>query len=610
MKDKPPFILYSNYNKSLSARSSSSRRFRNNVNLIFTRIPKDILENSKEIKKIVFKERKPVYEIINFNKKPNEIKISNDMSDQTQKNLENINSFRENFYEFNKDEQELLENAASVKKENDIFGNQYHKIQDIKNKFKTGTYLDYDYLIPIANRYSARGIKVPKINTGKSVFSGNPLILSGSELEDFIVYNLGDRKKGTQFLERLGDIMEKKENGEIISPPENQDNPENMKGYIPPDKLIPQLQNEIHTTKNTLKNLDNLDNFFKSKKSSNLELFYNSEDSKSKIRIKKNLPSINRLYNKNNNSINDTSDLSLINNLSPSSLNSSYNRNNSNELSPVSNDKSTLFIFSKLPSNNRSINRFSAISALYNKNNKRKSNLPDINFLFRNARGRFSNANNYNRIRSSLQNNSADAKNRIMSKNFLKFENLSKNERIEEKNNSNESEKRELDLIKQLNYKPKNESKINLNLKLDLSDNNNNDVFNEKEKRQIKLKRLKFKRLKEDENLIRTEKIFNLVLKDQTLDHSRDKIIEYLKERGYNTSRNINNKELYLNFDKVEKGVQKNLFQDELKIRGDLADTRYKNFLEKNRILSKELEDNTLKYKKMICEKNIGKIDV
>ena len=158
-----------------------------------------------------------------------------------------------------------------------------------------------------------------------------------------------------------------------------------------------------------------------------------------------------------------------------------------------------------------------------------------------------------------------------------------------------------------MNNKPKNESKINL--KLDLSDNNN-DIFNEKEKRQIKLKRLKFKRLKEDENLIRTEKIFNLVLKDQTLDHSRDKIIEYLKERGYNTSRNINNKELYLNFDKVEKGIQKNLFQDELKIRGDLADTRYKNLLEKNRIFSKELEDNSLKYKKMICEKNIGKIDV
>ena len=432
MKDKPPFILYSNYNKSLSSRSQSSKRFRNNVNLIFARIPKDILENSKEIKKIVFKERKPVYDIINFNKKPIEIKISNDMSDQTQKNLENINSFRENFYEFNQDEMKLLGNAASMKKENDIFGNQYHKIQDIKNKFKTGTYLDYDYLIPIASRYSAKGIKVPKINTGKSVFSGNPLILSGSELEDFIVYNLGDRKKGTKFLERLEDIMEKKENGEFISPPEMGDKPENMKGYIPPDILIPQLQNEIQSTKNTLKNIDNLDNFFKKKKS-NLELFFSPDENKSKIRIKKNLSSIKRLNNKNNNNnINDSTDLSLINHLSPVSPNSSYKLNNSNDNSPTSSDKSTLFIFSKLPSNNRRKNRFSAISDLYNQKNKRKTNLPDINFVLRNIRGRVSNVNIHNN-RSSLQNNSADAKSKIMSKNFLRLKYFPKNEKKEEK---------------------------------------------------------------------------------------------------------------------------------------------------------------------------------
>ena len=283
--------------------------------------------------------------------------------------------------------------------------------------------------------------------------------------------------------------------------------------------------------------------------------------------------------------------------------------NNSNDNSPISSDKSTLFIFSKLPSNNRRKNRFSAISDLYNQKNKRKTNLPDINFVLRNIRGRVSNVNIHNNNRSSLQNNSADAKSKIMSKNFLRLKNFPKNERIEEKNISDESEKSELELINQLNYNPKNESKRTLNLKLDLSDNNN-DIFNEKEKRPIKLKRLPFKMLKEDENLIKTEKIFNLVLKDKTLDYNREKIIEYLKERGYNTSRNINNKELYLNFDKVEKGVQKNIFQDELKIRGDFANTKYKNLLEKNNIFSKQLEDNTLKYKKMNCEKNMDKIDI
>ena len=601
MKDKPPFLLYSNFNKSISSRASSSKRFRNNVNLIFNRIPKDILENSQELKKIVFKERIPVYDIINLNKKPNEIKITNDMSDQAQKNLENINSFRENFYEFNQEERELLENAYSAKEENDSFGNQYHKIQNIKNKYKTGTYLDYDYLIPVANRYSLRGIKVPKINTGKSVFSGNPLILSGSELEDFIVYNLGDRKKGTQFLERLEDIMEKKEKGIFtLSQSEmknRMENPENMKGYIPPEILIPQLQNDIQTSKSTLNNIEDLELFFKNNKRK-LDLFDRSENNKKTIKIKKNLSSLKR-FNNNNNSRN----ISMLGYLSPL-FQKNFHNNNSNNLenSALSNDKSTLFIFSKLPSNNLNKKRLSIISDLYKQQNKRKSNLPNINFFFRNIKGRFSNANIHNNKRNSLQNNSADAKNKILSRNFSVFEGLSKDEKLEEKTNNDESEKSELELIKKFDYKSKNELKRNINLKLDLSDNNN-DIFSEREKSLKKLKKMKFINLKEDKNLIKTEKIFNLVLKDKTLDYNRSKIIEYLKEKGYNTSRNIDNKELYINFDRVEKGMQNNILQNELKIRGDLADTRYKNLLKKNYLYSKQLEENSLKYKKMICEK-------
>jgi hypothetical protein len=81
------------------------------------------------------------------------------MSDQQQSNIKNINSFREDIYEFNKEENNLLENFSKIKKENNIFGNQYNNLKNIKNKYKTGTYLDYDYLIPIANKYSHKGIK-------------------------------------------------------------------------------------------------------------------------------------------------------------------------------------------------------------------------------------------------------------------------------------------------------------------------------------------------------------------------------------------------------------------------------------------------------------------
>ena len=202
MENKSSFILSNNNSKYLK-RASSSKIIRNEMNKIFSRIPNDILKNSEELKQLVFKDKRPTYDIININKKPNKIKITHDMSDQQQNNIKNINSFREDIYEFNKEENSLLENFTKIQKENNIFGNQYHNLKIMKNKYKTGTYLDYNYLIPIGNKYSHRGIKVPKINSEKSVFSGNPLILPRGELEDFIEYNLGDRIKGTIFKKRL-----------------------------------------------------------------------------------------------------------------------------------------------------------------------------------------------------------------------------------------------------------------------------------------------------------------------------------------------------------------------------------------------------------------------
>ena len=440
MKDRPPFILFTNLNKSLNSKIANPIKYKKDMSQIYSRIPEDVLENSEELKKIVFKERKPVYDVINLYNKPKEIEITHDMSDQTQKNLENINSFREDLYEFNQEESKLLGNFSRIKKENEIFGNQYHNMQRLKYRFKSGTYLDHDYLIPIASKYFAKGIKVPKIYTGKSVFSGNPLILSGSELEGFIVYNLGDRKKGTQFLERLEDLLEKKEHG-IYIPPEKKEKPEDLKGYVPPELLIPQLQNEVQMSKDTIKDLNSLENFFKDKNS----LSDKSEKEKSKISIKKNLPMIKRFNNRNklNLSNNNSINLSNIEPLSPLSQKDSpiNNKFNSNENSSLSTDKSTLFIFSKLPQSGRKKDRISVINDLYSEQSKRKSNLPNINYLLRNLKGRFSNINIKNNIRPSLQNNSADASNKIHSRNTLLLNKYTRDKKIEEKTNSDESEK-------------------------------------------------------------------------------------------------------------------------------------------------------------------------
>ena len=607
MKDKPPFILFTNLNKSLNSKIANPIKYKKDMSQIYSRIPEDVLENSEELKKIVFKERKPVYDVINLYNKPKEIEITHDMSDQTQKNLENINSFREDLYEFNQEESKLLGNFSLIKKENEIFGNQYHNMQRLKYRFKSGTYLDHDYLIPIASKYFAKGIKVPKIYTGKSVFSGNPLILSGSELEDFIVYNLGDRKKGTQFLERLEDLLEKKEHG-IYIPPEKKEKPEDLKGYVPPELLIPQLQNEVQMSKDTIKDLNSLENFFKDKKS----LSDKSEKEKSKISIKKNLPMIKRFNNRNklNLSNNNSINLSNIEPLSPLSQKDSpiNNKFNSNENSSLSTDKSTLFIFSKLPQSGRKKDRISVINDLYSEQSKRKSNLPNINYLLRNLKGRFSNINIKNNIRPSLQNNSADATNKIHSRNTLLLNKYTRDKKIEEKTNSDESEKSDLELIKELNTKQKNKLKRSSQLKLNLSDNN--DSLKEKEKAKKKLKKLKFKKQKDDKSLIKTEKMFNLALNEKDFDNNKNDIIKFLKKRGYNTSRRVNNQELFKNMDRVEKGMQKSILQDEIRIRGELVNTKYKNLLEKNNTLSKQIEENTFKYKKVIMQKNMGEIDV
>ena len=144
---------------------------------------------------------------------------------------------------------------------------------------------------------------------------------------------------------------------------------------------------------------------------------------------------------------------------------------------------------------------------------------------------------------------------------------------------------------------------------LNLSDNYN--ILSPQKKSQINLKKNKkiFDKNEAEQNLLQTEKIFNLVLEDQNLSYNRNQIIQYLDERGYNTSKNIDSQELFQNFDKAEKRMQRNILQDEYKMRGEMINTKYKNFMEKDKNFSQQIEENTSKYKKMLCEKNFDVVE-
>ena len=93
------------------------------------------------------------------------------------------------------------------------------------------------------------------------------------------------------------------------------------------------------------------------------------------------------------------------------------------------------------------------------------------------------------------------------------------------------------------------------------------------------------------------------------MSYNINQIIQYLDERGYNTSKNIDSQELFQNFDKAEKRMQRNILQDEYKMRGDMINTKYKNLMEKDKNFSQQIEENTSKYKKMLCEKNFDVVE-
>ena len=575
MKNKPPFILYG-YNNLSKSKPKISEKYGNPLNLIFSRVPEHILKNSQELKKIVYPNAKITYDIINKNKKPQLIEVKNNMSDSQEKLVSNLNSFKEMLYDYNQEEEELLDNFIEIQDENNIFSHNYKKIQKDKGKFNTGTYLDYDYLIKIASKYATRGIKVPKISSEKSVFSANPLILGGSELEDFIVYNLGDRKKSGIFLKKVENLVRRKETGNFIMNDverkkfEQLQKNEKPKGYIDPKILIPKLKREIIKLKSACHNVKNLNRFLEKKKdkiNKNISINErminnrsfnnifdninnNNKDNTNKITIKKNLSFIKNLnkmndLNKNNNNIkkNIISSISTRPYLSSklSSANSqriiSSKADNSNISSATTRKKSIELKFSPLPSpiyhnriNNK--NNFSLFNDLFSGKRRNDISIGEEN-SYKNQRinnikkDRIFSVNNLGRIKkrnliAPRSNSSMDLKlrkNLISAKDSEKFE--IKNENYYSK--EEKSEESELILFKkELEGEGKTSNK---SLNINIFDNNfdkitqqiiENNIDKEGKKKKknedIKINNLEQKGNKEVESYEKTEKIFNSIL--------------------------------------------------------------------------------------------------
>ena len=266
MKLKRDFILYSNINKP----PPKTKIINKESNNIIKKIPREDLEEMPQIRKAFQYQKKPYLRGIKSDGKPEYIRLNKQMSESDIKIYTKINDMKEKVFEVDQGDED--DDNGNIAEENELFQKNYQKIKKEKNKFNRGTYLDYEPFLNISCQYIAKNMKVPHLSEDHNLFSANPLILQGSELENYILYNLGDRTKGVKFLTRLDDYLEKKISGNSqvsvkeMERLEKLKNEEKPKGYIPPEVEIPMIKNDINNCESSLNNIVELEKFFKTKK--------------------------------------------------------------------------------------------------------------------------------------------------------------------------------------------------------------------------------------------------------------------------------------------------------------------------------------------------------
>lgn len=255
----------------LSFKSSPKQnRAKHNLKNFLKKIPPEVLDEMPEIKDAFDPGQKPDISIIKKGEKPEYIRLNKQMNFSDIKLFTKINEMKDLVYEINNED--YKEDLNNISKENELFEKNYKKIKKEKNKFHRGTYLDFEPFLYISSRYVANKMKVPNLSDDHNLFSGNPLILQGSELNDFIIYNFGERNKGIKFLKKMNKFVKNKLNEDAeLSVNETErleklKKEEKPKGYIPPEKEIPKIKNDISNSEQTLKNLVEFEDFFKPKK--------------------------------------------------------------------------------------------------------------------------------------------------------------------------------------------------------------------------------------------------------------------------------------------------------------------------------------------------------
>ena len=605
----------------------------------------------------------------NFNESDlNEIK--EDMNNREKNLLLQINEFKKGTIEFEQDKKKIFNNFQKIKKENRYFSLLYKQFKKRTVKKVENELMKNDNFFKIANTYLLKNIRLPDLS--RNIFNSNPLILDNEHIKPYFIYNKGvDSQKFLNYLDRIKDILGRKILGSYSLSQDERRHLEELKrkekpkGYIPPEVLIPSLQEDITKTQftydcliNEYNNKNNISNNI------NININKNSVDS--------NISS----YMNNNTSVNN------MNNKSTKSIFNSKNKKYDlkkliiKKINFVKNSKKNNKLIKDSFSNNNYNN--SSLDTTSVPHDTKKNNISDINININNKTN-LVNSNSMINIRSPLKerlksntqrviqffNKDLDESN-LIKKNLLKKSFNSNINKEKEKNNlSNLSNlstlmiqgnklelftpQKKVDFFKPINFNEKEKENFreknrhsslkNLNVFFPQYQSSNyiNEDLNDESKqntrkinlnlssrydsfqKKLSMPKIKQKSDNEKNQEINIENLYNkaLNLNNKSYEDEVDLENYLLSMRGKNKNLNeiMSLKNTYFNIKKMENNFYKNIIKEEYnfriknRIQGRFLNDKQNKILNKSDKFNSIFLRNANLFRKVICERDKDTFD-
>ena len=613
----------------------------------------------------------------NFNESDlNEIK--EDMNNHEKNLLLQINEFKKGTIEFEQDKKKIFNNFQNIKKENRYFSLLYKQFKKRTVKKVENELMKNDNFFKIVNTYLLKNIRLPDLS--RNIFNSNPLILDKEHIKPYFIYNKGvDSQKFLNYLDRIKDILGRKILGSYSLSQDERRHLEELKrkekpkGYIPPEVLIPSLQEDITKTQftydcliNEYNNKNNISNNI------NININKNSVDS--------NISS----YMNNNTSVNN------MNNKSTKSIFNSKNKKYDlkkliiKKINFVKNSKKNNKLIKDSFSNNNYNN--SSLDTTSVPHDTKKNNISDINININNKTN-LVNSNSMINIRSPLKerlksntqrviqffNKDLDESN-LIKKNLLKKSFNSNINKEKEKNNLSNlsnlstsmiqgnklelfSPQKKVDFFKLINFNEKEKENFreknrhsslkNLNvffpqyqspnyISEDLNNLNNNSKNDESKQntrkinlnlssrydsfqKKLSMPKIKQKSDNEKNQEINIENLYNkaLNLNNKSYEDEVDLENYLLSMRGKNKNLNeiMSLKNTYFNIKKMENNFYKNIIKEEYnfriknRIQGRFLNDKQNKILNKSDKFNSIFLRNANLFRKVICERDKDTFD-